>query len=147
MPLSKPGFRRRLRSVIQDLMYFAARLTKHSNRWGPSLWLSNPWRSAWERVYTRLLRPPDLACGRVTLQTDHRSSRIQVGSKPSYLFSAAAGNGILPSAPGRRDRKASRIQLNGFCIHLTFYSSLTKNAGAPGLPRPWLHRDGPLMVA
>ena len=63
MPLSKPVFRRRLRSVIQDLMYFAARLTKHSNRRGLSVWLSNPWRSAWERVYARLLRPPDPAFG------------------------------------------------------------------------------------
>ena len=57
MPVSKPVFRRRLRSVIQDLMYFAARLTKHSNRWGLSLWRSNPWRSIWESVYERFLRP------------------------------------------------------------------------------------------
>ncbi len=57
MPLSKPVFRRRLRSVIQDLMYFAARLTKHSNRWGLSLWWSNPWRSVWERVYTCFRTP------------------------------------------------------------------------------------------
>jgi len=58
MPLPKPVFRRRLRSVIQDLMYFAARLTRHSNRWGLSLWRSNPWRSVWESVYTRLQCPP-----------------------------------------------------------------------------------------
>lgn len=51
MPLAKPVFRRRLRSVIQDLMYFAARLTWHANRWGLSLWRSNPWRSVWEAVY------------------------------------------------------------------------------------------------
>ncbi len=61
MPLSKPVFRRRLRSVIQDLMYFAARLTKHSNRWGLSLWWSNPWRPVWERVYACLRKPPDPA--------------------------------------------------------------------------------------
>jgi hypothetical protein len=64
MPISKPVFRRRLRSVIQDLMYFAARLTKHSHRWGLSLWRSNPWRSVWESVYERFLRPmsPVTAC-------------------------------------------------------------------------------------
>ncbi len=61
MPLSKPVFRRRLRSVIQYLMYFAARLTRHSNRWGLSLWRSNPWRSVWQRVYACLRTPPDLA--------------------------------------------------------------------------------------
>ena len=57
MPISKPVFRRRLRSVIQDLMYFAARLTKHSHRFGLSLWRSNPWRSVWESIYERFLRP------------------------------------------------------------------------------------------
>jgi hypothetical protein len=51
MPLDKPVFRRRLRSVIQDLMYLAARMTRHANRWGLSLWRSNPWRSVWESVY------------------------------------------------------------------------------------------------
>ena len=57
MPITKPVFRRRLRSVIQDLMYFAVRLTKHSHRWGLSLWRSNPWRSVWESVYERFLKP------------------------------------------------------------------------------------------
>jgi hypothetical protein len=63
MPLSKPVFRRRLRSVIQDLMYFASRLTKHSNRWGLSLWWSNPWRPVWEAVYACFRSPPDPATG------------------------------------------------------------------------------------
>jgi hypothetical protein len=58
MPLAKPVFRRRLRSVIQDLMYFAARLTRHARRLGLSLWRSNPWRSVWERVYERFHPPP-----------------------------------------------------------------------------------------
>jgi hypothetical protein len=52
MPLSKP-VARRSRSVIQHLLYLAARLTRHANRWGVSLWRSNPWRSIWERVYAR----------------------------------------------------------------------------------------------
>jgi len=63
MPLSKPVFRRRLRSVIQDLMYLASRLTRHSNRWGLSLWRSNPWRSVWRSVYARFLHPPTPATG------------------------------------------------------------------------------------
>jgi hypothetical protein len=71
MPLSKPVFRRRLRSVIQDLMYFAARLTKHSHRWGLSLWRSNPWRSVWESVYERFLRPMNPTSGRFIPKTHH----------------------------------------------------------------------------
>lgn len=63
MPLSKPVFRRRLRSVIQDLMYLAARLTRHSHRWGLSLWRSNPWRSVWQSVYARFRHPPAPAPG------------------------------------------------------------------------------------
>ncbi len=58
MPLSKPVFRRRLRSVIQDLMYFAARLTKHARRIGLSLWRSDPWRFVWQRLYHRFAAPP-----------------------------------------------------------------------------------------
>jgi hypothetical protein len=63
MPLSKPVIRRRLRSVIQDLMYLAARLTWHSNRWELSLWRSNPWRSVWESVYACIRKPPAPATG------------------------------------------------------------------------------------
>jgi hypothetical protein len=63
MPLSKPVSRRRLRSVIQDLMYFAARLTRHAHRWGLSLWRSNPWRSVWEDLYHCFLQPTDPATG------------------------------------------------------------------------------------
>ena len=63
MPLSNPVFRRRLRSVIQDLMYLAARLTWHSNRWRLSLWRSNPWRSAWESVYACFRKPSAPATG------------------------------------------------------------------------------------
>lgn len=53
LPLSKPVFRRRLRSVIQDLMYFAARLTRHARRYGLALWRENPWRFVWQRLYHR----------------------------------------------------------------------------------------------
>lgn len=71
MPLSKPVFRRRLRSVIQDLMYFAARLTRHSNRWRLSLWRSNPWRSVWESVYERFVEPMTSVSSRFGLKTHH----------------------------------------------------------------------------
>jgi hypothetical protein len=42
MPLSRSVFRRRWRSVIQEMMHFAARLTRHAHHWGLSLWRSNP---------------------------------------------------------------------------------------------------------
>jgi hypothetical protein len=71
MPLSKPVFRRCLRSVIQDLMYLATRLTKHSHGWGLSLWKSNPWRSVWESVYERFLRPMMPTSSPFALKTRH----------------------------------------------------------------------------
>jgi len=57
MPLAKPVFRRRLRSVIQDLMYLATRLTRHARRFGLSLWHNNPWRFVWQRLYQRFTNP------------------------------------------------------------------------------------------
>lgn len=57
MPLAKPVFRRRLRSVIQDLMYFAARLTRHARHVGLSLWRQNPWRFVWQQLYQRFATP------------------------------------------------------------------------------------------
>ena len=56
MPLRKPVARRRLRSVIQDLMYLAARWTCHSHRRGLSFWRNNPWHGIWERLYRRFTR-------------------------------------------------------------------------------------------
>jgi hypothetical protein len=58
MPLAKPVFRRRLRSVIQDLMYLATRLTRHARRYGLGLWRNNPWRFVWQRLYHRFDRSP-----------------------------------------------------------------------------------------
>jgi hypothetical protein len=54
MPIRKAVKRRRLRSVIQDLMYAASRLVYHARRWRISLARRNPWRGAWTCVYTRL---------------------------------------------------------------------------------------------
>jgi hypothetical protein len=61
LPLSKPVIRRRLRSVIQDLMYLAARLTRHARRWGLALGRENPWRFAWQRIYLRFVSSPPLS--------------------------------------------------------------------------------------
>ena len=55
MPIRKRVRRRRLRSVIQDMIYMASRLVRHSNRWLLALWKNNPWRPVWEGVYARLL--------------------------------------------------------------------------------------------
>ena len=60
MPLEKPVSRRRVRSVIQDLMYLAARLTHHARRAGLALWRENPWRFVWQRLYHRFTRSADL---------------------------------------------------------------------------------------
>jgi hypothetical protein len=57
MPLAKPVFRRRLRSVIQDLMYLATRLTRHARRYALGLWRSNPWGFVWQRLYQRFTHP------------------------------------------------------------------------------------------
>jgi hypothetical protein len=57
MPLAKKVKRRRLRSVIQDLMYFASRLIRHGRRFILGIARSNPWRRAWEKVYERTYRP------------------------------------------------------------------------------------------
>ena len=56
MPIRKSVARRRLRSVIQDLMYMAARWTYHSHRWGLSFWRDNPWHGIWQRLYQRFTR-------------------------------------------------------------------------------------------
>ena len=63
MPLRKPVRRRRLRSVLQDLMYLAARLTRHARRFGLSLWRDNPWRFVWQRVYHRFTQPAAVGTG------------------------------------------------------------------------------------
>jgi hypothetical protein len=65
MPLARPVFRRRLRSVIQDLMYLATRLTRHARRYGLGLWRNNPWRFVWQRLYHRFAAPPRTAAPRL----------------------------------------------------------------------------------
>jgi len=58
MPLTKQVKRRRLRSVIQDLMYLACRLVRHARRWGLALSRLNPWRGAWTATYGRFHAVP-----------------------------------------------------------------------------------------
>jgi hypothetical protein len=62
-PLPKKVFRRRVRSVIQDLVYLAAKLWHHSNRWGLAVWQNSPWRGVWQRVYARFCGRPVVRSG------------------------------------------------------------------------------------
>lgn len=53
LPIRKPVERRRLRSVMQDLMYLATRLTHHAHRLGLSFWRNNPWHKIWRELYAK----------------------------------------------------------------------------------------------
>lgn len=53
MPIRKAVQRRRLRSVIQDLMYLASRLVHHARGWVLKLPELSPWQSVWQRVHLR----------------------------------------------------------------------------------------------
>ena len=68
MPLSKP-VTRRLRSVIQDLMYLAAWLTRHASRFGLKLRCDNLWRRVWQHEYHRFAQPAALGLGRSPWKT------------------------------------------------------------------------------
>ncbi len=50
-PIRKVVFRRRLRSVIQDLMYLACRLVRHARRWSLSFGRHCSWFANWRGVY------------------------------------------------------------------------------------------------
>jgi len=56
MPIRKRIRRRRLRRVIQDMVYMAGRLVRHARRWSLAFWKNNPWRPVWQRVYEQFLR-------------------------------------------------------------------------------------------
>jgi len=53
-PLCKRVSRRRLRSVMQDMIYLACRMVKHARQWKLSFGRHCPWFNAWRRVYLRL---------------------------------------------------------------------------------------------
>ena len=50
----KKAGRRRLRTVIPDLMYQAARWVRHGRRFGLSFGCFNPWFDVWRRIYLRV---------------------------------------------------------------------------------------------
>lgn len=56
MPIRKKIRRRRLRRVIQDMVYMACRLVRHARRWSLAFWKNNPWRPVWQRVYEQFLK-------------------------------------------------------------------------------------------
>ena len=51
--LPREGYRRRLRSVLLDLIYQAARLVHHARCVGLVFGRGNPWFESWQRVYLR----------------------------------------------------------------------------------------------
>lgn len=53
-PIRKQVSRRRVRSVMQDLIYLACKMVKHSRRLFLSFGRHCPWFSTWRRVYLRL---------------------------------------------------------------------------------------------
>lgn len=52
-PVRKKVSRRRLRSVIQDLVYMACRVVRHARRVKLSFGRHNPWYPVWERLYLK----------------------------------------------------------------------------------------------
>ena len=62
-PLKKKVSRRRLRSVIQDLMYLAAQLVRHANRWQMVFYRNSPWGATWRGLYMRFCGAPCVRSG------------------------------------------------------------------------------------
>lgn len=56
-PIRKRPFRRRIRSVMQDLIYLACRLVKHAGQWTFSFGRNCPWFTTWRRVYMQMAKP------------------------------------------------------------------------------------------
>jgi hypothetical protein len=52
-PMRKQVLRRRVRSVMQDLVYLACRLVRHARCWTLSFGRHCPWLTTWRRVYLR----------------------------------------------------------------------------------------------
>jgi len=53
VPFRKQASRRRVRSVMQDLIYLACRVVKHARQWALSFGRHCPWLKTWQRVYFR----------------------------------------------------------------------------------------------
>ena len=54
IPLRKPAHRRRLKTVIQNLMYLAARVVRHARRFKLSFGRYSPWFPVFRQIYLRL---------------------------------------------------------------------------------------------
>lgn len=54
-PIRRQVIRRRLRSVMQDLIYMASRVVFHARKWGLSFSRYNPWYLVWRRVYHQFI--------------------------------------------------------------------------------------------
>lgn len=54
IPIRKRVTRRRLRSVMQDMIYLASRVVRHARRWALSFGRHCPWFETWRRVYLQL---------------------------------------------------------------------------------------------
>lgn len=54
-PIRKAVSRRRLRSVMQDLIYMASRVVTHARRMGMTFGRWNSWYPVWQRIYNRFV--------------------------------------------------------------------------------------------
>ena len=53
-PIRKRPFRRRIRSVMQDMIYMACRMVKHARQWKLTFGRHCAWFNTWRRVYLQL---------------------------------------------------------------------------------------------
>ena len=57
-PIRKLVYRRRLRSIMQDLMTMAVKLVHHARKWIVKIDRRNRWLGVWQDLYEFLLRQP-----------------------------------------------------------------------------------------
>ena len=56
-PHRKKETRRRIRTVMQDLIYMASRITVHARKMFLSFGRYNPWTAVWQRLYRDFMAP------------------------------------------------------------------------------------------
>lgn len=54
MPIKKEVMRRRVGSVIRDIIFTGCKLVHHAKRWFVKMWERNPWWPAFQRVYGQI---------------------------------------------------------------------------------------------
>jgi len=54
MPIKKDVMRRRVASVIRDVVFTGCKLVRHANRWFIKMWERNPWLPAFQAVYRNI---------------------------------------------------------------------------------------------